>query len=282
MTSQIRGSWAVSVIRFQWSWAMIKGYKNKAPPLLVSWSWKSLGECPSIRKPAELPDASVHPDLIIRLPLSWEWSSPLLEAQWSDPVTQCPAPGRGTPYSLALVSSEETCIRRRTLKSCCCSSYGAQCHRGCPGSMESPLKTLSVPWLPNKCQHRAHAQLQSSFESLLLAHIWCISFLTSQSTARGQSGQHFSLKSGHHLTVKHICYSVNKYLLSPIWAPEFGLQVNLLKANLLRLLVAWFSFCHHNSILRNVHLVLSLCSHTVADAGARPQEGDWGAERGEI
>lgn len=69
------------------------------------------------------------------------------------------------------LSSEETCIHRRTLKSCCRSSCGAQCHRRCPGSMESPLKTLSVPWLPNKCQHRAHAQLQSSFESLLLAHI---------------------------------------------------------------------------------------------------------------
>lgn len=44
-------------------------------------------------------------------------------------------------------------------------------HRRCPGHMESPLKTLSVMCLPNKCQHRAHAQLLSSFESLFLAHV---------------------------------------------------------------------------------------------------------------
>lgn len=43
--------------------------KGRAPPLLVNWPWKGLGECPSIKKPVELPEASIGPDLIKQLPL---------------------------------------------------------------------------------------------------------------------------------------------------------------------------------------------------------------------
>lgn len=49
---------------------MGEGQKGKAPPLLVSWSWKGLRECLSIRKAVELPEASIPPDLMKQLPLS--------------------------------------------------------------------------------------------------------------------------------------------------------------------------------------------------------------------
>lgn len=85
---------------------------------------------------------------------------------------------------------------------------------------------------------------------------------------------------GYHLTVKHICYSVNKYLLSPIWAPEFGLQVNLLKANLLRLICLVFILSSLRYLKeRSLGLVPALpCA---AEAGAHPREGRLGTETGE-
>ena len=49
---------------------MGEGQKGRAPPLQVSWSWKGLRECLSIREAVELPEASIHPDLMTQLPLS--------------------------------------------------------------------------------------------------------------------------------------------------------------------------------------------------------------------
>lgn len=91
---------------------------------------------------------------------------------------------------------------------------------GIPQHMESPLRTLCLfnagqPSL-SICQHRMHVQLQSCFKRLLLAHVWPISFPLLNPPARNRVRVALLLKRGHHLTVKHICSSVNKYLLSSI------------------------------------------------------------------
>lgn len=148
---------------------------------------------------------------------------------------------------------------------CCPVSRG-----GCPSSTGGPLKTLSVTWLPNKCEHRARAQLQSSSESLSLARGRSISFLTSQPAARGQSQGSasrvwISLNSQRHLLFSQQIF-IKPHLSTRVWAPGQFTQSQFAETS-----VAWFSFCHHNSILRNVRSAWSPCSHAAADPGPIPK-----------
>lgn len=187
---------------------------------------------------------------------------------------------RDTMCSLALVRSLETYVYGEILRQCYWLSSTAWCHRGCPSTRKALWGHHAVTCWPNKFVCSVTKSLREPVVSSCTTLFIPPSPPTCQEQSQGSPSPQVWMSS--HLAGKHICSSVNRYSLNSIWAPEFGLQVNVPKANLLGCSVDWFSFCRSNSILRNVRLASSALFLLQLRQRPVPKRGDEKAQGREI